>query len=206
MTDTTEMGLDELLDEKALAVPIPDAFVPLAEAASQLRDALSKLHLDVPGKSDPADLPNLVDLREFVLATMDPLKQMLARIDALWLRAYMRTGATKFPVGKGFVTIEEPPVRYQVDDHALRGELMRFVHDGLITRDEAEKAIGVQTVYKVDNRVLNTLARNRGTEVRDTIEKHRRKIERDPADMHIRYPLRTNRTSRNDHLVKKVVA
>jgi hypothetical protein len=183
MTDTADV--EELLDRELPTVS------GIATVAADLRDMLRDMESFDMVRATPSQRSQMVEWRYLLLDWIEPLRTWLNRLDAGWREAAERSGARQFPLHTGgVVSVDEAPTTYSVQEQQLRSALLAHVRDGLLAQEDVDRAITPMTTYKVDNRVLNTLARNRGTAVAETIEKYRQKVA-GTAPARVVYPPRT---------------
>lgn len=181
---------EELEEAEAPPFDAGRALVALAPVRDELHRLLPQLELYPVRKLSPHERTELVALRNLLAQVRTAVSLYVDTIDISFRRAAAELEAKAILLEDGQVTVEPPRAEWQVDGEILRTELRRLIDRGLITQDDIDRALPVVVETKADNRVLNYLASNRGAEVRELIEAHRRQVPGDPTRAKVTYQRR----------------
>jgi hypothetical protein len=128
-------------------------------------------------RATPEARAALVDFYLVLREIADQLDARAKMIEFAWQRGMVELGASRLPLPDGrMVEMPEPAKTYRVDGPELRGDLLAFVKEGLVSQEDADEAIKVIVTYKPDHRVINKLERNAPAEVRESIATHRAEV------------------------------
>jgi len=122
----------------------------------------------------------LVDLHEMLSRMETVIRDRRKSIELAFVRAAADTGADEIRTAHGIVKIKKGQASYAVKAQAMRRELEERVATGEVSGSELELACPVVISYTVNHTKLNALARHRGEEIAEIIERNRERIEPDP--------------------------
>ena len=157
--------------------------VPLAQ---KLRATIADIALIPIARATPAQRTELVALRAEIDRARSDLSTWQDAIDMSFRRAAIESGADEFPLTDGIVKIEQQRGEWVVNVPALRDELREFVRAGVITQPEFDAIFTTVVTEKADNTKLNAIAKHRGGEVADAVDRGRSWKPGDPASAKVR--------------------
>lgn len=156
------------------AVPLEHVVGALERLLPQLREALALAELPPIESMTPEERGLFVALREILERLDNAVKTRMLAIDVAFRAGLERMGAKELPI-PGYTALLYTPAegKWIVRADALLEEFHELVHAGVLTQEDIDKTFERVTTVKADNRVLNALARKRGKDVDDAIQRHR---------------------------------
>lgn len=172
--------------------PVIAALVPLADS---IRTTLASIALLPIAQATPEQRSQIVRARDEIERIRRDATTWIDAIDLSFRHAAQALGARQIPLADGVVSLEAPRVEYKVDVAALRKELREVAaHDaGNISLEEIDSIFETIITEKADNSRLNYFARNRGDEVAEIIERHRKRVEGNPLSARLTFKRKADR-------------
>lgn len=160
--------------------------VPLAD---RLRLTLADIILFPVEAAAPQERADLVALREEVDRIKRDASMWVDAIDlAIRRGAIALGGAKQIPTAGGYIEVTPQRDDVKVDAAGLREELIDLARTtGAVTDEDIEAVFTTVVEVKADGSKLNYLARNRGAEVADAIERHRTRTPANPLGAKLRF-------------------
>jgi len=167
-------------DEEEPGRPTQQAVVLLDRLFWSITESVHDEALSPVASMSPEERSEILDLANDLRRLEDVCHVKRTKIENLFRSYASDNGARQIPLEDGWLAVEPAKGEYKVDVPALLDELKELKAHGLITGEEIERCVRTVVETRPDNSVLNFLARNRGDEVREAIERHRKFVPGDP--------------------------
>lgn len=182
--DVVAAALKEPPPEPMALEPITRELVPLADA---IRNTLAAIALIPIAQATPEERTALVKLREEIERIRRDSQTWVDAIDLSFRHAAVALAAKQIPLADGVVTVEPPRGEWKVDVAPLKAELVELAKaGGQVSLEEIDSMFKTVVETRADGTRLNYFARNRGAEVAEVIERHRRWQEGNPMAAKVR--------------------
>lgn len=168
-------------------LPLENAAKALVPLADGIRITLADIALIPVHNATPEQRSQLVGLREELARVQRDVTTWLDAIDLSFRHAAEAMGAKEIPLANGVVKVEPPRGEWVVDVAGLRSELKEAQAHGLISAEEIDSIFKTKVEEKADGTRLNYFARNRGDELAEIIERHRRYVPGNPNAAKLRF-------------------
>lgn len=169
------------LDDLEEANGPPTVTLAATSALDRLLWEVTELMVDLPvARMSPEERSAMLDLTADLRRVEELCKTKRLVLENLFRAYAAEQGARQIPTADGWLAVEPASGEYKVDIPALRAELVELKAHGLVAQEEIDRALRTVVEERADNAVLNFLARNRGKEVADAIERNRTFVPPDP--------------------------
>lgn len=171
-------------DAKGADAPAPDE----TAMVTALREILGALEIPSVSGSSLTVRGRLIDRWRFAKRVEEAARMARQTIELAFVRAGAENGSDQIPTPQGVVTLKAPATEYDVRPDPMKRALLKLAAKGLVSEKEIDEALPVTIVLGANNAKLNYLARHRGKEVEDAIERHRTRKPTDPLRARPEFP------------------